>query len=203
MPARIARLPKDEAGRPVPFFVLWTDGRPDFRIMDSEKFALCWHESLCWVCGERLGVHRAFVIGPMCAVNRISSEPPSHVDCAVFSACACPFLSTPKMKRRERDMPEGGVQPLGGVMIKRNPGVALVWVTRTYTLESDGKGGALFFIGSPERTLWYCEGRPATRDEILDSINSGYPALQAEADSAEGLRELERSLEIALRLVPA
>ena len=38
-----------------------------------------------------MGVHKAFVIGPMCAVNRvIAPEPPSHRDCGTFSARVLP-----------------------------------------------------------------------------------------------------------------
>jgi hypothetical protein len=35
MPARFARLPADERGYPVPKFVEWIDGKPDFRCVDS------------------------------------------------------------------------------------------------------------------------------------------------------------------------
>ncbi len=205
IPDRIAQLPKDDVGRPVPFFVEYVDGKPDFRIFDPEKLGRCYREKRCWVCGDKLGVHRAFVIGPMCAVNRVSSEPPSHLDCAIFSAQACPFLSTPKMKRRERNMPACGVRDPGGVMIRRNPGVTLVWVTRTFWLHPDQRGGLVFLIGKPEQTLWFCEGRTATRAEILASIDSGFPALEAEAlkeGGADALRQLGRELKEALALVP-
>ena len=47
---------------------------------------------LCWVCGEPLGVHKVYAIGPMCVINRTTSEPASHRDCAEFAVKACPFL---------------------------------------------------------------------------------------------------------------
>ena len=58
-------------------------------------------EKRCWVCGDPLGVHLTFPIGPMCALNRTISEPPSHHECASWSARNCPFLSRPHMVRRE------------------------------------------------------------------------------------------------------
>jgi hypothetical protein len=104
IPDRIRNLPVDERGYPVPWFVDWIDGKPEFRAMDGRKFDRCINEKLCWVCGERLKKHVAFVIGPMCTITRTSAEPPSHLDCAEWSVKACPFLSKPQMKRREDDL---------------------------------------------------------------------------------------------------
>src|SRR5215831_18617572 len=115
LPRRMKALPVDR-GYPVPWFVEWIDGVPDFRIMDGRKLVRAVRERLCWVCGQPLGSFLAFTVGPMCAVNRISSEPPSHRDCAVFSAKACPFLTRPTMRRREAGRPEEAEQP-GGMMI--------------------------------------------------------------------------------------
>lgn len=179
LPERIQKLPVDRRGYPVPWFVKWIDGEPEFRVMDPEKYARAVRDKLCWVCGEPLGSWLAFVIGPMCAVNRISAEPPSHRECAEFSARACPFLSRPHMRRREAGMPDG-VDPgetIGGVAITRNPGVALVWITRGYTiLKVDN--GYLIRVGEPRQVLCFAEGRPATVDEIRASVASGLPILQ-------------------------
>ena len=128
LPVRIARLPRHR-GYPVPWFVAVIDGVPDFRIVGTNKIALAHTRQLCWICGERIGSFLAFTVGPMCAVNRISSEPPSHRECAEFAAVACPFLARPHMVRREAGKPEGATEP-AGVSIRRNPGVALVWVTK-------------------------------------------------------------------------
>lgn len=110
IPDRIKRLPVDHRDFPVPWFVQWfDDGKPsdfgigtaDFRVIDARKIGVAIRERRCWVCGDRLGVHLAFLIGPMCAVNRVISEPPSHRECAEFSAQTCPFLSRPRMRRNE------------------------------------------------------------------------------------------------------
>jgi hypothetical protein len=212
VPERIQKLPMDEKGRYVPWFVAFTDGKPDFRCVDGRKIIPALQDRLCWICGQRLGRFLAFTIGPMCAINRISSEPPSHKECAIYACQVCPFLATPKMHRRERDLPEDMVAP-AGISIRRNPGVVLIWITQDFQpiaipQENGGVGsGMLFQVGEPTMLLWYCEGRPATRQEVIESIDSGLPLLKeaAELDSepAESMAALERQYQRTLKLIPA
>lgn len=173
---RIAALPISEGGYPVPWFVDWIDGKPEFRAMDPKKWILAVVGKLCWVCGQQLGSHKTFVAGPMCGINRTSAEPPSHHDCAVWSVRNCPFLSNPKMVRNEKGM-EDGVNP-AGIMIKRNPGVSMLWTTKKYKVYGDGSGGKLIRLGPPERVEWFARKEPATWVEVMDSIESGIPQLQ-------------------------
>ncbi len=183
LPRRMRSLPIDERGYPVPWFVQWflpdgtaTNpgvGKPDFRVADGRKRDAAVKHRLCWLCGENLGKQFAFVISPMCAVNRVSGDPPSHVSCAEFAAIACPFLARPKALRREAGLPDGGKIPGFGIM--RNPGVALVWITTGYELVDDGKGGFVLRIGGPAGLLWYAEGRQATRAEIMESMRGPMP----------------------------
>lgn len=181
IPKRIAKLPTDERGYPIPFFVDYTDdGKPEFRAFDPLKLKKCIFDRVCWVCGEKLGRFMAFVIGPMCMINRVSADAPSHLDCAQFSAIACPFLSNPKQKRKESKDQDSVMSPPGGEMIKRNPGIAMVWVTKGYEIWKT-KTGPIFRIGDPTDVLFYREGRTATRAEIVESIESGYPLLYDEA----------------------
>ena len=126
--------------------------------MDVVKFTAALRYRLCWICGEALGRFKAFVVGPMCAVNRTSAEPPSHFDCAEFSVKACPFLSNPDKRRRDSNLPEHNTP--AGIALERNPGVSLIWVTteyRFYHVKQDEKvgGGILFDIGNPDQTYWY------------------------------------------------
>lgn len=202
MPARIARLPRDKHDRPIPWFVLRDDnGTPDFRVVRDHGIADAFRFELCWVCGQRRGAWSAFVVGPMCAVNRVSAEPPSHRDCAVYSAQACPFLANPAMRRRDRNLPEHVDPP--GEMITRNPGVALVWVTRTWHPFRAGPG-ILFRLGDPSETLWYAHGRDATRAEVLTSIQTGMPILldAAEEDGGDAVAELEAARRAVDVLLP-
>jgi hypothetical protein len=218
LPSRMRGLPVSDRGYPVPYFVAWLGpdgkptprgaGTPDFRVVHPGTIAQCHTLSLCWLCGMRLGSFRSFVIGPICALNRTSSEPPSHLECADYAARACPFLTRPKEKRNEHRMPEGHLPP-SGHMILRNPGVALVWTVRKYGVFSDGEGGALFDVGTPKHVRWYCEGRPATRAEVLASIDSGLPLLEEAARTEDRpelvtavLAEIRRRYETAMRLLP-
>lgn len=72
-------------------------------------------------------------------------------------------------------MPEGIEQP-AGVMLTRNPGVALVWSSKTWQPFA-APNGLLINVGDPTRTLWFAEGRDATHDEVDASIQSGLPLL--------------------------
>lgn len=204
LPERMRNLPIDDNGFPIPYFVPYIDGKPEFRGFDGEKLAICVRHKRCWLCGQPLGQFVAFTIGPMCSVTKTSAEPPSHYDCSRYAVSACPFLSQPRMRRNENDMPEDRLPP-AGIMLRRNPGVALIWVTRSYApFKADG--GVLFNVGSmPERVEFYAEGRPATRAEVMASIDSGMPLLReiAERDGGDAVAELETMYDKALALVPA
>ena len=184
LPKRMRTLPRDERGYPVPWFVAWRDGKPEFRAMDGEKWMRAVRDRVCWVCGEELGVYKSFVAGPMCGINRTSAEPPSHLECARWSAVNCPFLSNPDQVRREGE----GINLVdsAGFALQRNPGVTLVWTTRSYSIFMDGKDKPLLSMGDPESLEWYCQGRLAKRDEILHSIAGGMPALMSVAMTQEG-----------------
>ena len=69
-PDRIKRLPVDHRGFPVPYFVVWIDGKPDFRLVMPGRLGECFKNKICWICGEPLGRFLAFAIGPMCVFNR-------------------------------------------------------------------------------------------------------------------------------------
>lgn len=175
LPERFQRLQLDARGYPIPFFIAVIDGIPDFRVADSHKLVICVKEKRCWLCGQPLGRYYAWCIGPMCAINRLSAEPPQHLECADFAARACPFLTRPRARRREAVLPDGHTEP-AGMMLRRNPGCVLVWVSRNFKIERHG-AGVLFRVGEPLKTSWYCEGRIATAAEVASSVYSGLPLL--------------------------
>src|SRR5262245_27201424 len=196
-PARFLSLPLDERGFPVPWFVAKIEGKFDFRVIRPGGVAIAHNRELCWLCGERRGAHMSFVIGPMCGINRTTAEPPSHTECAEYAVKACPFLTRPMAVRNERDMPEEAADPAGD-MLRRNPGVSLLWTTKSYKpfrapLPSGGYG-VLFQVGEPTKLSFWCKGRAATREELQASISSGYPQLRALAEAERGgLAALQRS----------
>lgn len=216
-PARIAALRKDHRGYPIPWFIQWMlDGEPrdpgdpgaepDFRIIDQRKRVVAMNADRCWVCGQQLGIHRIFAIGPMCVINRVSMEPPSHRDCAEFSAVACPFLLRPRMKRLPTDdLPEGF--GAAGIMLERNPGVIALYEVngRASYRAFDAGNGWLIKFAPPVRIDWWAEGRRATRAEITESIDTGYPFLHriAEQEGPEALAELSKMRQVAMAYLPA
>jgi hypothetical protein len=205
MPHRIKCLRVDERGYPIPWFVPYFKGKPEPRMADGGKARLAGRGTICWVCGQSLGRYKTFVIGPMCTVNRVSAEPPSHLECAEFSVKHCPFLSKPRMHRRENDLPPGSdvtgeKQP--GFMIKRNPGCVCLW-----TFQDSGKDrtsriqriltptGFLFQIPVPPSAVsWWAEGRKATRAEVEESVRTGLPILEEMVRSQPEMDQLQRQL---------
>lgn len=202
MPPRIKALPVSPTGYPVPWFVAWIDGLPDFRVIASGKVSQAHLKRRCWVCGEPMGRYKAMTLGPMCVVNRTVSEPPSHRDCAVFSAIACPFLSKPRMRRREAGLPETA-QDMPGIALKRNPGACAVWVTERYWPFRAGDG-VLFSFDDPVEVLWFAHGRAATRDEVQASIDGGLPLLEANARTGgeRAMKVLRRATATAMKYLP-
>lgn len=204
MPPKMKALPLTEKGFPVLWFADEVDGKPDLRVMDGRKLARAIKEGRCWLCGQLLGVHKAFVIGPMCAITRTTSEPPSHLDCALYAMKACPFLTRPKVHRREACLPEDA--RMSGTGIMRNPGVTTLWVSKSYRVWHPKPGQLLITVGKPERVEWWAEGREATRAEVMASIESGLPILYAECDRDSdpvGARsELDRRIFAVQDLLP-
>jgi hypothetical protein len=204
LPSRIALLPRDHRGFPIPWFVAELDsGERDFRVADDRKRAAAVQRGLCWVCGQQLGQFKAFVIGPMCAVNTVTSEPPCHFDCAEFSVMACPFLTRPRMRRNEKDLPAASIKG-AGVPLDRNPGVVCIWVCKSYR-PFEVSNGWLIRLGPPTAVKWFAEGKPAAREQALDSIASGYPLLLdiAKQEGRSAIVALEAQRERALKLLPA
>ena len=156
LPARIAKLPKDERGYPVPWFVhvahrrrqggLATAAgapaelrprRPDFRYADFAFRAIAFKTACAGCAASGSGRHEVYAIGPMCVINRVTMEPASHRECAEFSARACPFLTRPKEKRNVKGLAGGVRSP--GMMITRNPGCVALYETPLAKPFSDGK----------------------------------------------------------------
>jgi hypothetical protein len=203
IPSRLARRPVSERGFPVPWFVSWIDGKWDFVNVDPRNIGEAYRRKICWLCGEPLGKFMCFVIGPMCSINRVSSEPPAHRDCAEYAVRACPFLARPNAKRNDKAH-LGSAEDIPGIALEHNPGASLIWITRSYRPMRVGNG-VLFEIGEPMEVYWYAEGRPATRDEILAAMDKGLPLLRnmAAKEGPEAIQELEGCIKRAMPLVPA
>lgn len=179
MPDSIARLPIDPRGYPIPAFANVDDnGVADFRVIKPRWREICHTQKRCWICGGGMGSRKWFVLGPMCSVTRSTMEPPNHKLCAEFAAKNCPFLAMPMAKRNERGLPEE--KHVAGKMIDRNPGVCVIWETRSYR-PFDAGNGWLIEVGPPDNVTAWRHGRQATREELSESVRTGVPLLMEEA----------------------
>lgn len=177
MPENIQRLPVDpDRGYPVPFFVRWIGGKPEFRFADPHKITACIKKTLCWICGYPLPKKApgTFVGGPLMSFSMTSAEPPSHTDCARFACKACPFLVMPQMVRRVGNIPEDAppVHDAPGVMVKRNPGVAICWTSMWLPVQQ--QGGYMFRLSEPLSFEIFREGREATPEELRFHFEESY-----------------------------
>lgn len=208
-PLGVDQLPVDQRGFVVPWFVdCGPDGdKPDHRCVDGRKFVRAVREHRCWVCGGKLGRVKASVIGPMCAVNRITSEPPCHPQCAGYAVKTCPFLTKPRARRNEKDLPEDR-REAAGLALDRNPGVTVIWLSLEFSKPFSpmaGQQGTLFELGPPHRVSWWREGRPATYLEAAEAFSSGLPALiqVAAQEGPEAITALAEATAKAVTLLPA
>lgn len=217
VPSRMATLPIDpKRGHPVPFFVAWFDaagkevaageGVPDYKVINSKAMRTCFNNNRCWLCGQNLYRLRAHVIGPMCAINRTTSEPGSHIECASYAVRVCPFLSNPVARMAATEVKlktHPGLMPPAGFFLERNPGVACIWLSpRAKPMTVPGGNGVLFQLPSPVSVSWWCKGREATRAEIVSSINGGLPTLIKLAGDEGALPELARFISRMKPLLP-
>jgi hypothetical protein len=179
LPPGIARLPVSK-GYPVPFFSAWVGGVPEFRAADPDKVWLCLAARRCWVCGGPLSAGpRVFLGGPLMGLNRVSGEPPSHPDCAEWSARNCPFLTRPRMERRDDWLKAEGVAP--GELLDHNPGLTLLWQVRGEGFEPvRTRTGYVFRLDGPEALGWWAEGRPAPLALVLARVAELMPVYEAE-----------------------
>jgi hypothetical protein len=188
-------LPRDERGYPIPWFVAYVNGKPDFRLADISRVEQAVRGSLCWICGGGLARYRAFVIGPLGAINRVHSEPPSHHECAMYAVRVCPFLALPKARRRDANLPAEKIDPDG--FDPSHPAVVLEWVTDSARVFA-GSNSLLFELGEPHSVSWFKEGRPATRHEAQQALAEAASKLFDEAGADAVLQEAVR---IRLRTV--
>lgn len=192
-PSVMRSRPIDHRGFPVPWFVTdkTPDGLWDFVNIRHERMIEAVRHEKCWVSGQRLGKYKAFCIGPMCAINRTAGDPPVTREIAHWSVKVCPFMSRPRSRRAAHNEDQVSESAgIDGVGILRNPGVTAIWVTTN----SEYQRGRGFYLGDPDNVSWWCEGRPATRSEVLASVSSGIHHLEklAADEGPATVAELER-----------
>lgn len=97
MPERIARLPRDRRGYPIPVIVTYdTQGLPLFTVNDSAVHRKCVNKKLCAICGERLTKELWFAGGPQSALHPhgMYFDSAMHHECVTYAMQVCPYLGT-------------------------------------------------------------------------------------------------------------
>ena len=167
IPARIARLTRDERGYPIPVNVLVADGVPDFRTIDPTKVMWAAQHKRCALCGDPLGSHIAFVGGPRSMESRWFADAPMHRDCAIYALQVCPFLAAPSFGYRKSVPDDTAVNLL---VPTERPEVFGLGVTRGYELAMHG--GHLLWHAKPFESLsWWKGGRevPAAQESPCEA----------------------------------
>jgi hypothetical protein len=103
IPERMAQLPRDPRGYPIPFIVLRdADNRPHFTINDTTSVEFAIRHDLCAICGSKLFRGRWFVGGTGSAFHEHGAyiDGPVHGDCAEYALQVCPYLAAPKYAGR-------------------------------------------------------------------------------------------------------
>lgn len=208
LPPRIAALPRDTRGYPIPWFLADQSPEANFQLAAKEKVSRAFAQKRCWICGQHMGVMLCFVVGPISTLTRTSSEPPSHLTCAGFAAVACPFLVRPQMRRMPKA--EGAQHPPGDFRTT-NPGITALWSTRDVTMvrttadtSVSARGGNMFLLGVPEAVAWYCEGRGATLAEVSGVVaeEARVLTLAAKREGPRAELDLLQSVQALLPFLP-
>jgi hypothetical protein len=123
IPKELQHLKIDGRGYPIPYFVPYVDGKPNFRFTSHIKIWKCVEENLCGICGKKLYKDYSYIItGVIGMGNRVSSDAAMHRVCAEFALVSCPHMFYEKAERKEN---KPGIQPylitdkVGEVMLVR------------------------------------------------------------------------------------
>lgn len=94
IPASCGDRPTTPDGLVVPFGnVVLHDGGVDFRTHHNSRWAQCWHQGLCQVCGRPIPPPLVFLCGPNQLRKLLFDEPAVHPECAQYVARACPMVA--------------------------------------------------------------------------------------------------------------
>jgi hypothetical protein len=180
-PARIARLPHDRGGRPIPWNVLCADdGTPFFTINNDRKNWAALRQGLCPLCSERLGSWLWCVGGPLSAFHPGGCylDLPGHRDCMEYALQVCPYLAAPKylgridVARPEKLPPEARVL-LDETVMPDRPEIFVAVACHRITVQD--RGGLTPYLKPVHPFLDYTywrHGRRITEDEAMPYLRA-------------------------------
>ena len=159
MPSRIANLPRDPRGYPIPVNVLQkADGFVDFRVIDPEKLQAFAAARCCSVCGHPMGTRVAFVGGPLCIENHLFADAGMHRDCATYALRVCPFIAAPSFGFRKTHDPKT-MEVMDFVSTDRPEKFGLV-ICKDYRPALLNGQSYVLQVGQYESLEWWAKGSP-------------------------------------------
>lgn len=156
IPKELSHLKIDKRGYPIPYFVSWVNGEPEFRYMDHKRLMMIIEKKLCHICGIKLPKdYFYFISGPVGLQNKVSSDAAMHRICAEFSLKACPHLYLQKAERRENDDLGKHLNARPSPLIKEKPSeLYLVKSSKFLLIEYEGHPYIRFTPVSSEKYIY-------------------------------------------------
>ena len=119
-PDRIAKLPKDKRGYPIPWNVTRdADGEPLFTVNNDHKHWQALREALCPICGETLEATAVWIGGPQSAFHPKGTyfDLPAHCECAHYALQVCPYLAARHWTEGRVTVPKNAKLPEGTIFV--------------------------------------------------------------------------------------
>lgn len=163
LPKCMEHLERDERGYPIPFNVMRNrNGKPDFRVIDPQKWGECVIYRLCALTGLPIGDDVAFVGGPMSIQSRLFTDAGMLPAAAEYAIQVCPFLAAPSFSYATK---ANGM--LAGEPVVVNPSVSTtrperfgLGITSGYQLAKHGQG-LVILAGLWKSVVFYHHGKKA------------------------------------------
>lgn len=153
----MAHLPKDVRGYPIPFTVNYDKkGKPQFPVIDMEKWEQCTRFRLCGVTGSFLGKGIAFVGGLKSLESRCYMDPAMIPEAAEYAAQVCPFIAAPKFGYRKHTPEETEVIKM---MSTDRPDTFAIGYTDGYQIHRYADGSMVLQANPFTRATYWRHGK--------------------------------------------
>lgn len=171
LPPRIAQLPKDHRGYPVPHIVMRDEnGKPLFAMNDLYVVQEAVKDNLCHICGQELDPNPWFTGGPGSALlngnHAAYFDGPMHYECMEFALRVCPYL-TGRQERFIAATLEKKMKARGSLVLEEPnvlPGMPDVFMAvQAHTWSYNGRN---FLVPRPvKKTQYWLNGQMLPKDD--------------------------------------
>ena len=180
-PKRVQKLPEHQ-GLKIPYSVAIDEGgKPNYNLTDAEKYITCIRENKCFICGQTLGKHKAFMLPPLAVLRLQHNIPPSHRDCAIWSAETLPSTLNNKpmlLSANDQKQPE------------QKTGLIMIAVTTKAIYTATNNSPEWSFTNKESEILineahWYLDGKQVNYDEVQSHLNKALGVITAEINQSD------------------